>query len=389
MAMTAPAPAALNVLMLTDDPAWVEVAHDATAANGGTLAVAASAPDALQRLVAPTNLFSHFLLQPSAAGAMLSDLLGVTAAEAGSQAELVLLGPQDGEPRPSSFQAETPEMLQQTLAGSGRKVARPARLSAADLAVSFDPASIEVRFQPIVQLSDRRPVGVEALARMHHPVYGTLGPDWFVPQIEQAGLSLRLTEAVTRAAMAAMTAPFLDSHDLFFTINLPLDVLLFPESLDRIEYHRLEAGIPTSRILIELTESRPVSDIPTLAAAIDRWRSAGYQLAIDDMGPEMMNQLELFALPFNVVKLDKQIVIRSENDLLAQRYLQRTVDNAHLRSLSIIAEGIENQAMWVRMRDMGVQHAQGFLIARALPANALPVWLEAWGAQLRLPPDRG
>ena len=106
------------------------------------------------------------------------------------------------------------------------------------------------------------------------------------------------------------------------------------------------------RLLIELTESRPVSDIPSLTAALEHWRSAGYRVAIDDMGPDMVNQLDLFDLPFNVVKLDKQVVLRSETDPFAQSYLQRTVENARRRSLSIIAEGIENGAMWNRMRDM-------------------------------------
>jgi EAL domain-containing protein (putative c-di-GMP-specific phosphodiesterase class I) len=106
------------------------------------------------------------------------------------------------------------------------------------------------------------------------------------------------------------------------------------------------------------------------------------------MGPEMMNQLNLFDLPFNVVKLDKQVVLRSQTDLLARNYLKRTVNNAKSRSLEVIAEGIENEAMWVRMRDMDVEYGQGFLIARALPAAALPIWLEAWSNQLALPPDR-
>ncbi len=141
-------------------------------------------------------------------------------------------------------------------------------------------------------------------------------------------------------------------------------------------------------MLIELTESRPVVDLPGLSAAMDRWRAAGYRVAIDDMGPEMMNQIELFDLPFSVVKLDKHVVLRSEHDPLARSYLQRTVDNAHARSLSVIAEGIENEAMWRRMLELGVEHAQGFLIGRAMPANALPSWLSAWSAQGSLPPDR-
>jgi EAL domain-containing protein (putative c-di-GMP-specific phosphodiesterase class I) len=188
--------------------------------------------------------------------------------------------------------------------------------------------------------------------------------------------------------MGSIEPALLDLHDLFVTINLPLDVLLFPEALPRIDQHRQRAAIPVSRILIELTESRPVMDLVSLAAALTRWRRAGYMIAIDDIGPEMMNQRELFDLPFNVVKLDKNVVLRSQNDVLALRYLQRTVANAKSRSLSVIAEGIENREMWYRMRDMEVENAQGYLIARALPATALQSWLDAWNEQTDLPPDR-
>ena len=83
-------------------------------------------------------------------------------------------------------------------------------------------------------------------------------------------------------------------------------------------------------------------------------------------------------MPFHTVKLDKGIVLRSRADPLARRYLQRTVSNAQSNSLSIIAEGIEDETLWQHMANLGVDHAQGFLIARALPAAALPVWLDLW-----------
>ena len=101
-----------------------------------------------------------------------------------------------------------------------------------------------------------------------------------------------------------------------------------------------------------------------------------------------MNQINLFDLPFNVVKLDKQVVLKSQTDPLARNYLKRTIGNAKSRSLEVIAEGIENEAMWIRMNELGVEYAQGFLVARALPASALPIWLNAWSNQMTLPPDR-
>ena len=382
---------ARQVLLLSSNPAWAAAARLAIDRSAGeSLQLAESPTDALSRLVTPSHLFSHLLLEPAAAGPYVQDLMGVTSGEIGSQVELILLGPADGlADRRAISHAHTPADLADKLHPQAPPDAvENLALTTSDIALAFRAGDVECRFQPIVRLADRRAVGMEALARLHHADRGMISPDLFIPQIERAGLSLRLTEAVAQGAMSAINPAFLEQYDLFFTINLPLDVLLFREALTRIEAHRTHYRIPVHRLLIELTESRPVSDIPSLTAALEHWRSAGYRVAIDDMGPDMVNQLDLFDLPFNVVKLDKQVVLRSETDPFAQSYLQRTVENARRRSLSIIAEGIENGAMWNRMRDMGVDYAQGFLIARALPASALPSWVEAWSAQSALPPDR-
>lgn len=377
------------MLLVFNDPAWLGAAQGAADALGGSLTIANSAESALHTLVEPSHDFSHLLLEPSAAIGRIGDLLGVTAGETGSQVALVLLGDAHGVGAgPDVLNPVTPDRLAAIMGRDAPARAVFPALSTADVAISFNPNDIECRFQPIVCLLDRRPVGMETLVRMRHPDRGTIGPDAFIPQMEKAGLSLRLTEAVARAAMAVIAPSLLDRYDLFVSLNIPLDVLLFPEALERIDQIRAAQGIPVERLLIEMTESRPVSDVPALLAGLQHWRSRGYRVAIDDMGPEMMNQLVLFDLPFNVVKLDKHIVLRSEQDPLARSYLHRTVENARIRKLDIIAEGIENAAMWTRMRDMGVGFAQGFLVACALPASALPAWLDAWSAQLSLPRDR-
>ena len=382
---------ARQVLLLSSDPAWAAAARLAIDRGAGeSLQLAESPADALNRLVTPSHVFSHLLLEPAAAGPYVRDLVGVTSGEVGSQVELILLGAADGfAERRTLPHAQTPAELADRLQSAiPPEVPDGPTLSTSDIALAFSAEDVECRFQPIVRLADRRAVGMEALARLRHADHGTIGPDLFIPQIERAGLSLRLTEAVAQGAMRAIDPAFLERHELFVTVNLPLDVLLFQEALTRIEAHRAQYRIPVHRLLIELTESRPVHDLPGLAGALNHWRDAGYRVAIDDMGPDMMNQLELFNLPFNVVKLDKQVVLRSETDPLAQTYLQRTVDSAHRRSLSVIAEGIENEAMWHRMRDLGVEYAQGFLIARAMPAAALPSWITGWSSQTALPPDR-
>lgn len=241
-------------------------------------------------------------------------------------------------------------------------------------------AMIKTRYQPIVAMADGQPFALEALARLNHPALGTLSPDRFVPQMEDAGLAAQLTELVSRQAFADMMGPFLIGRGLRITINFPLDVLLAQEALDRLEAQRAAAGIPAEQVVVELTESRPVEDVVTLRRSLEWLRARGYRAAIDDVGPAVPSLATLLELPFTALKLDMGLVQQVEDDAEIASFLQATTDQALAHGLSVIAEGVATAGIWYRMKAMGVTAAQGFLVARPLPVAAVPVWLAAWKA---------
>jgi EAL domain-containing protein (putative c-di-GMP-specific phosphodiesterase class I) len=372
----------LNLLLLVQDEAWRTTAMQ-SAGRSTPVALASSPEDAVQQLLRAHEPFTHVMVEPSFADGWLPEIATLIGRHPDTM--LVILGHETAVSNGiEGVRALSPNDLAHLItAAPNGKI--PDALTPADIVEAFDAGQVECQFQPIVRLTDGKPIGLEALARLQHPLRGTLTPDTFLPQIETSGLSMRLTEVVVQAALGAIDRGFLERNAMYLTINLPLDVLLVPDALSLIETYRQAAGIDIRNILIELTESRPVFDIPVLNAALLRWREVGYHLAIDDLGPEMVNQTDLFDLPFHVVKLDKTIVLRSRTNQLAQRYLQRTIANAQARSLRIIAEGIEDGALWIGMRDLGVDYAQGFLISRAMPAAALEDWLKIWDARLREP----
>lgn len=242
-------------------------------------------------------------------------------------------------------------------------------------------AMIETRYQPVVRLTDRTPIGLEALARLNHPVRGTVLPDDFVPQIEDAGLAGRLTELVAASAFADMTGPSLAPLGLTVSLNFPLDVLLLTTALARLEAQRRAANVPVERVLIELTESRPVQDLPALRRALETIRGVGYQIVIDDVGPAVPMLDALLDLPFTGMKLDKELVLRMQTAPDALAMVQRTIEVAKRRGLTIVAEGVEDVEMWHLAHRLGVDQAQGFLVAHPLPAAAIPVWLKSWHEQ--------
>ena len=250
-----------------------------------------------------------------------------------------------------------------------------------DLRDALDSARIRALYQPIVGLRDGIPVAIEALARLSHPVRGTVRPDLFVPQIEDAGLALPLTQAVGHAAFAAWQGDRLAALGLSLALNFPLDVLLLPAALTWLDRARDDMRIPARNITVELTESRPVGQIATLAAAVSRLRRNGYALAIDDVGPNLRDHRALLALEFSSLKLDKQLVRNAMHAAAAEDFISRTTRAAHTAGMVVVAEGIAAPEHVRRMAALSVDQGQGFYFARPLAALSVARWRRDWLAR--------
>ena len=247
-----------------------------------------------------------------------------------------------------------------------------------ELRAALAAGLLEMRYQPIVRLDTGAPVGLEALARLNHPVLGIMLPGVFVPQIEDAGLAAELTDRVAGTAFADMAGAALAPLGLPIGVNLPLDVLLVPAALERFDAQRRTAGLEPGQIVIELTESQPVTDIAGLRRATERVRAAGYGAVIDDIAPSVPLIAELMDLPFTGLKLDKAVVQAVSGSQTARAFATGTIAAAVSHGLTVIAEGVEDRATWGRMRAMGAHQAQGFLVARPLLAAEVPGWLAGW-----------
>jgi EAL domain-containing protein (putative c-di-GMP-specific phosphodiesterase class I) len=269
-------------------------------------------------------------------------------------------------------------------------------LPSGDVPAAFGASRVHARYQPIVAIADRTPLALEVLARLDHPTLGVLFPSHFVPQIEQAGLARALTEAVIDIALTDH-AVHLGGLGLGLSLNFPLEVLIRHSFGDWLERRRIAQAVPARQLIIELTESQPVANLNQaerrqlaaamvqvrdrlalgqLAAAMSRLRARGYRLAIDDFGPDMPRRQLLFTLPFDLLKLDKSIVI----DQAHPRVVEQAILMAHRHGLKVVAEGVETSAGWDRMGGLGVEYVQGFLVSRPLPCREVSAWLDAWRA---------
>ncbi len=256
------------------------------------------------------------------------------------------------------------------------------RISEADLRAALDQGRFQASYQPIVSLGDHRPVGLEVLARLNHPDFGILSPDVFVPRLEDAGLAWPLTRAIIDRAFDDWNRQAMARFGLYLALNFPLDVMLMPSAIDHLNGRRERAGLTPGNIVIELTESRPIQRVDELDRAVARLHAEGYGLAIDDVGPGLRDPRELMDLRFTALKLDKGVVRGTA--AASTEFLVRTIEAAHAAGLTVIAEGVEQPAHWERMHALGVDQAQGFLIARPFRPSAVEPWLNGW--RTRHPP---
>jgi EAL domain-containing protein (putative c-di-GMP-specific phosphodiesterase class I) len=371
----------LNVLLVSDDPRWTASVREAVAAEGGIVETV-SARAAVARLASAGAQLSHVLVDQNGANGLLDTLAELTSDTASAEVAMLLLATPETVPAGPRVISSADR---QTVAASLSVRHFPAlhnepTLPAAELLDVVSGEMIETRYQPIVRIEDRSVAAVEVLARLNHPTHGTVTPDWFVPRFEDAGLASTLTSMVSTRAFADLTGRFFRGLRLTMALNYPLNVLSHPNAAASLDQRRAAFGLTPDQVQIELTESRPVEDFAALGRSLEHLRSLGYRISIDDVGPMVKNLDRLLTLPFTGLKLDKGIVRLIGTEGPGASLAPRVLDQARAHGLSVVAEGVETREMWDLLRALGVQEAQGYYIARPLPAAAVPIWLDAWRA---------
>jgi diguanylate cyclase (GGDEF)-like protein len=252
----------------------------------------------------------------------------------------------------------------------------PERLSLlGDLREALDNNSLTVHFQPKVDLATSTVIGVEALARWHHPIRGWVGPDEFIPVAEETGLIKELTDQVLRASLAATRAWRRRGLDLRVAVNLStldlLDELLAERIAHRLEQH----GLAPELLTLEITESSLLSDVPRVMATIGHLHRLGVSLSLDDFGTGYSSLSYLRRLPVSELKVDRSfianILLEAHDDVI----VKSTIDLGHNLGLRVVAEGIENNEVMDRLIEVGCDIGQGYGISRPLEAGKFDVWL--------------
>lgn len=233
-------------------------------------------------------------------------------------------------------------------------------------------------FQPQVELGSRQITGLEALARWRHPKYGLIGPDTFIPVAEASGLITPLTDFMITASMREWRLLRDAGLDLRICVNVSMNCLSRLDFPDWVTNAAAEMDMPLDRLLLEITESCVMRDAATSLDVLSRLCLKRIQLSIDDFGTAYSNMEKLNSMPFSELKIDRAFVHNADQDPTSHAIVECSAALGRRLGMRIVAEGVETRHDWQTAAQLGCDIAQGYYIARPMPATDLIKWVTQW-----------
>ena len=252
-----------------------------------------------------------------------------------------------------------------------RAAARHARLRA-DLEGALERGELHLAYQSVHRCDSGAPVGVEALLRWTHRDDGPVSPAEFIPVAEESGLINQLGAWVVDEAVRQLAEWRARGEDLTVSVNVSPRQLLDHGFAEQVAAALSRHGVPARSLVVELTETMLISDPEQAAVSLERLRSLGMRIAIDDYGTGHASISYLRRLPVDVVKIDRSLVAGLTAPDGRDRALVRTVvDLARALDVGVTAEGVETVEQWEVLRELGVSHVQGFFFGRPVRPEEL------------------
>ncbi len=256
-----------------------------------------------------------------------------------------------------------------------------ARLSLrADLHGAIERGELFLEYQPLVDLRTGVCVRAEALVRWRHPIRGVVRPDEFIPFAEESGFIRPLGLWVLEEALGRCAECRADGVGPGVAVNLSARNLVDAGLVGRITELLARWAVPADSLTVEITESAVMAEPERALGVLRALHDRGVRLAIDDFGTGYSSLSYLQRLPVSEVKVDRSFVGRMMDDPNSAAIVRSTIDLGHSLGLEVTAEGVEDERTRERLRALGCDVIQGYLIARPLPADGLRAWLHARAA---------
>ncbi len=242
---------------------------------------------------------------------------------------------------------------------------------------ALDDGRFVPHFQPLVDLRDGVVTGLEALVRWQHPTHGLLTPASFLPGLEAGTLSAWTTRAVLTGSLRVVAD--LRERGIALpdgvAVNLSGQQFARPGLAGQVLGMLDASGLPGSALTLEITETTEIPDVELARDELVTLREAGVHVAADDFGVGWSNLVRLLRLPLTGLKIDRELVTGLVGDRVREHMVASAVALGATMGLSVLAEGVETEAVRSRLLELGCRRGQGWLFGAALPAAELPARL--------------
>ena len=251
----------------------------------------------------------------------------------------------------------------------------PGEITECELKLALSQKQFSVHYQPVIEVSNNKFAGVEALARWTHPERGPVSPNLFVPLAEKFELIKELTEFVIQTAINDSKHLSKLAPQFTTSINLSPDLLSDLALPDAIAARIDASGLDRSNFIFEITESKLLQRSTTPMEVLGRLNLMGFELSIDDFGTGYSNLEQLRNFPFSELKLDRSFVGQATTDHRSRASVISIVALGKAFGMRLVAEGVETEADWKFITDLKIDRAQGFKIAKPMPVKDLLNWV--------------
>jgi EAL domain-containing protein (putative c-di-GMP-specific phosphodiesterase class I) len=239
-------------------------------------------------------------------------------------------------------------------------------------------------YQPKVAIASGEMVGAETLVRWQHPTDGLVYPDQFIGVAEQCGLIDAVTSVVLAEALPQAKLWQDAGLSLRLAVNLSMDNLVSLSFLDHVVNLATEIGVHPQNLVLEVTESRLMQDQRVTLEILTRLRLKRFRLSIDDFGTGNSSLTQLRDIPFDELKIDQSFVHGACTNETQRAMFDASLRLAKQLNMETVAEGVEDDADWNFLRQQTCDIAQGYFIARPMPAENLPAWMLEWQERSKL-----
>jgi diguanylate cyclase (GGDEF)-like protein/PAS domain S-box-containing protein len=252
-----------------------------------------------------------------------------------------------------------------------------------ELRGAIERNELELHYQPKLHMQTGLMTRCEVLMRWRHPRRGLLSPDHFIPLAERTGLIRSVTDWLLDRALAQCNRWREAGAPIHVAVNISAKSLLDQSLPEKVAAALARWEIDARFLKIEITESSIMADPAHALAILAMLQSMGVRLSVDDFGTGYSSLTHLRELPIDEIKIDKSFVMGMATSDADAAIVRTVIDLAHNLGKQVCAEGVENEAAWHKLRDLGCDLAQGFWIARPMPADELMQWLvkTSWGLE--------